>query len=114
MENLEEFSIGEPEKIVIVGSQLDRTQKTKLVSFLHENRNVFTWSHEDMLGISPLVIVHKLNAYPHFKPVQQRRMGYSVGKSKTAAKEVKKLCKVGFIKEVQYTMWLSNVVLVKK
>ena len=35
-------------------------------------------------------------------------------KSKVATKEVKKLCKVGFIKEIQYTTWLSNVVLVKK
>jgi hypothetical protein len=37
-----------------------------------------------------------------------------VEKSKATAEEVKKLCKAGFIKEVQYTTWLSNVVLVKK
>jgi hypothetical protein len=35
-------------------------------------------------------------------------------KIKAATEEVRKLCKVGFIKEVQYTTCLSNVVLVKK
>jgi hypothetical protein len=67
-----------------------------------------------MPSISPMVIIHKLNADPNFKPVQQRQRGYSTEKSKAAAKEVKKLCKAGFIKEVQYIAWLSNVMLVKK
>ena len=35
-------------------------------------------------------------------------------KSKAAAEEVKKLCEAGFIKEIQYTTWLSNIVLVNK
>ena len=67
-----------------------------------------------MPGISPSVIVHKLDASPNFKLVQQRRRGYSTEKSKATAKEVKKLCNVGFVNGVQYTTWLSNVVLVKK
>ena len=76
MEDLEEFPIGEPEKIVRVGSQLVPTQKKKLISFLYENKDVFAWSYKDMPGISPLVIVHKLKENPHFKPVQQRQRGY--------------------------------------
>ena len=67
-----------------------------------------------MWGISPSVMVHILNVDPNFKPMQQRRRGYSAKKSKAAAEGVKKLCEDGFIKEVQYTTWLANVVLVKK
>ena len=67
-----------------------------------------------MPSISSLVIVHKLNADPNFKHVQQRRKAYSAKKSKAAAEEIKKLCEVGFIKEIQYTTWLSNIVLLKK
>jgi hypothetical protein len=67
-----------------------------------------------MPGISPSVMVHKLNADPNFKPMQQRWRAYSAEKSKAATKEVKKLFEAGFIKEIQYTTWLSNVVLVKK
>jgi hypothetical protein len=93
---------------------LSSTQKKKLVSFLCENSDVVAWSYENIPGISPLVIVHKLNVDPKFKPMQQRQRGYSAEKSKVAVEEVKKLCEVGFIKEVQYSTWLSNVVLVKK
>jgi hypothetical protein len=51
VEDLEEFPTSEPEKAIRVGSQLDLTQKEKLVSFLHKNSDAFTWSHEDMAGI---------------------------------------------------------------
>jgi hypothetical protein len=64
MKDLEEFSFGEPDKVVRVGSQLDPIMKKKLVSFLQDNHNVFTWSHEDMPGISPSVMVHRLNFDP--------------------------------------------------
>ena len=64
--------------------------------------------------ISPSMIVHKLNADFNLKPMQQRQGGYLAEKSKAAAEVVKKVCEAGFIKEVQYTTWLLNVVLVKK
>jgi hypothetical protein len=67
-----------------------------------------------MPGISPTVMIPKLNANPSYKPVQQRQRGYSIKKSKAVVEEVKMLCKAKFIKEVQYTTWLANVVLVKK
>lgn len=66
-----------------------------------------------MPGIAPSVMVHKLND-SSYKSIQQKRRGYSAEKSQAAAEEVKKICEAGFIKEVQYTTWLANVVLVKK
>ena len=47
-------------------------EKTKqdLVQFLKENIDVFAWNHEDMSGIDPNVITHRLNVYPSFKPVR--------------------------------------------
>ena len=41
-----------------------------LVDFLRRNLEVFTWSHEDMPGISPEVIVCALNVDPDIKPVK--------------------------------------------
>jgi len=35
-------------------------------------------------------------------------------KRKTTKEEVKKIINVGFIKEDQYTTWLTNVIMVKK
>ena len=43
--------------------------KEKLVQFLKNNLDIFTWSHEDMPGISTKIIQHKLNVDPKKKPV---------------------------------------------
>ena len=51
---------------------LSPEMRTRLVQFLKENLDVFTWSHEDMLDTSPRVIKHKLNVDPEKKLVQQR------------------------------------------
>ena len=50
-------------------------EKTKqdLVQFLKENIDVFAWSHEDMPGIDPNVITHRLNMYPSYKQVRQKK-----------------------------------------
>ena len=33
------------------------------------NLDVFAWTHEDMIGIHPDVICHRLNINPDFKPI---------------------------------------------
>ena len=43
--------------------------RTRLIRFLKENLDVFAWRHEDMLGIDPEVIQHKLNVNPERKPI---------------------------------------------
>ena len=52
-----------------IGMTLSPKMKTQLVQFLKENLDIFAWSHEDMLGISPKVIQHKLNVDPERKPI---------------------------------------------
>ena len=44
--------------------------RAKLIQFLKENLDIFAWSHEDMLGIAPEIIQHKLNVNPDRKPIQ--------------------------------------------
>ncbi|XP_059431529.1 uncharacterized protein LOC132165036 [Corylus avellana] len=111
--DLDEFLVNEPDRVIKIGSQLDPITKKELKSFLHSNCDLFAWSHDDMPEIAPSVMVHKLNANPKFKPVQQKRRGYSPENSRAATEEVEKLHEAGFIKEIQYTTWLANVVLVK-
>ena len=36
-----------------IGTTLSPEMRSRLVQFLKENLNVFTWSHEDMPSISP-------------------------------------------------------------
>jgi hypothetical protein len=68
---LEDFEIGDPKKKIRVGSQLPQEMKEMLVAFLKWNKDVFAWIHEDMTGIPPLVIVHKLMADSSHRPIKQ-------------------------------------------
>ena len=63
---------GEVTKMTRIGTTLSSKMKTRLVQFLKENLDVFTWSHKDMPGISPRVIEHKLKVNPEKKLVQQK------------------------------------------
>ena len=63
---------GEENKTTRIGTMLSLEMRTRLVQFFKENLDVFAWSHEDMPGISPEVIQHKLNVDLERKPVQQR------------------------------------------
>jgi hypothetical protein len=101
-EGLEEFKIGDSGKKIHIGSQLPQLVKEDLVAFLRRNSDVFSWSHEDMPGIDPSVIVHKLNVDPNHRPVKQRRRTFAAERNQAIAEEVEKLLKAGFIREVDY------------
>ncbi|KAL5567230.1 hypothetical protein UlMin_030394 [Ulmus minor] len=59
------------------GSSLTGQLRTDLINFLRDHRDVFAWSHEDMPGIDPKVIVHRLNIDPSFRPVKQKRRTFN-------------------------------------
>ena len=60
----------ETTKTTRIKMTLSPEMRTRLIEFLKENLDVFAWSHEDMPGISPKIIQHKLNVDPERKPVQ--------------------------------------------
>ena len=112
------------EEIPLDSSRLDRTTRIgtlasptvhrALVAFLKENKDVFAWSHEDMPGIDPSVMVHRLNVSPSCPPIRQKKRVFTQEWKQVIAKEVGKLQEAGFIREVYYPDWLANVVMVKK
>jgi hypothetical protein len=111
---LEELEVGGPGRRIKIGSLLPEGLKEELVIFLRSNSDVFMWNHEDMLGIDPSIIVHRLNVDPCSRPVRQRRRTFAPERNQAITEEVSKLLKVGLIREVDYPEWLANVVLVKK
>ncbi|CAL8990140.1 unnamed protein product, partial [Prunus brigantina] len=75
---------------------------------------VFAWSYDDMSGISPDVINHKLSISPTCKPVRQKRRSYDTERYEAMRNEVDKLKAIGFIREATYPVWLANSVMVRK
>ena len=73
-------SVEELEEVVLDDLRLDRKTKMgtlaswsicqALTAFLRDNQDVFAWNQEDMSGIDPSIIVHKLNISPSFPPVR--------------------------------------------
>ncbi|KAM1389680.1 hypothetical protein ACFX2I_017632 [Malus domestica] len=106
-EELEKVSISKdyPDRMVKIDTTLSPPIRLALTSFLQENTEVFAWSYEDMPGISPDIICHRLSIDPNTKPVRQKRR---------MKVEVEKLKGIGFVREVNYPTWVANVVIVKK
>ena len=72
VEKLEEVILDEsrPGRMTRMGTLANPTVRQDLASFLRMNHDVFAWSHEDMPGIDPSIIVHRLNVNPDSSPVR--------------------------------------------
>ena len=116
VEELEKVMLDEsrPGRTTRMGTLASPTVRQDLASFLKMNQDVFAWSHEDMPGIDPSVIVHRLNVNPDSSPVRQKKRVFAQERDKVVAEEVRKLLEAGFIREVYYPDWLANVVMVRK
>ena len=76
-----------------------------LIDFLKSNFDCFAWSHADMSGIDPEIIMHKLQVDPLHQPVRQKRRKFALERDAVINDEVKSLLGAGFIREVQYPKW---------
>ncbi|XP_065626753.1 uncharacterized protein LOC136066400 [Quercus suber] len=113
---IEEVILNEskPERTTRIGTLACQTVRQALITFLRRNQDIFAWNHEDMPGIDPSVIVHKLKVNPSTPPVRQKKRVFAPERDRAIAQEVEKLLEAGFIREVYYPEWLANMVMVKK
>jgi hypothetical protein len=103
-----------PHKTTSIGTKVDGRLRESMIKFLKDNLDVFAWTHDDMPGIDPTTICHKLNVDPSIRPIKQKRRVFAPDKNQAISDEVEKLLTAGFIREVFYPDWLVNVVMVKK
>ena len=104
VEELEVVTLDEsrPERTTRMGMLASQPIRQALASFLKMNQDVFAWSHDDMLGIDPSVIVHRLNVNPTSSPIRQKKRVFALERDKAIVEEVRKLLEAGFIREVYY------------
>jgi hypothetical protein len=88
--------------------------ETGLLSFVNKNNDVFTWRTSNLTGVSRDIIEHKLQVNCSAKPRKQRLHKMSDEKVAAVKAEVQRLFNAGFIREVHYPSWLTNVVMVRK
>ena len=85
-----------------------------MVEFLRKNVNVFAWDAYEAPGIDPNFIYHHLNVNPSITPRRQPLCCPSKENAEAIRNEMTKLKQAGAIKEVFYSQWLANTVVVKK
>ena len=75
VEKLEEISLdsSDPGRTTKIGTLANPAIHQELITFLRGNRDEFARSHEDMPGIDPSVMVHRLNVSPAFPPIRQKK-----------------------------------------
>ncbi|XP_072062111.1 uncharacterized protein [Arachis hypogaea] len=121
--DLEKFRVGDSdEKFTSVNRNLPLDLKEPLMEMIRANGDLFAWTPADMPGIDPQFMSHQLAIRLEAKPVVQRRRKMSQERVKEVAEELKidvakqtaNLLEAGFIWELDYSTWLSNIVLVKK
>ena len=62
----------EPERKVMIGALLSSEEREELISVLRKNRDVFAWTHQDMVGVDPAEASHHLNIDPKFPAIKQK------------------------------------------
>ena len=114
MDPLEKEMLDGLEKFTYISSLLSNEEREQLRLMLLNNMNVFTWSHSDMVGINPTVASHELNIIPMARPIRQKVRRFHSDRHQIIKMEVDNLLRAGFIREVKYPEWLTNVVVVPK
>ena len=98
----------------MIGASLNQADRQQLISFLHNNLDVFAWTPYEMSGIDPSVSQHHLNVDPKCKPIIQKGRWSAAEHTAAVVEEVDRLLDAEAIREVTYPTWLSNTVVVKK
>ncbi|VFQ70740.1 unnamed protein product, partial [Cuscuta campestris] len=103
-EEVEEVSLDlvEPERKVKVGKTLPLELKEQLLEVLRAFKVLFAWGPEDMPGVDPKIIYHRLAVDPTHKPVKQKKRFLSAERREFVTKQVTTLQSIGHIREVRY------------
>nr|KYP63265.1 Retrovirus-related Pol polyprotein from transposon 297 family [Cajanus cajan] len=101
-------------QVTYLGAGLTESDRHTLSKVIQKNKDLFAWIPSDMPGIDPKVMCHKLFVFREAKPIAQRKRKMGTERKLAVENEVAKLLEAKFIREIQYTTWLANVVMVKK
>ena len=72
VKDLEEvqFDPNKPGKTFKIGKLLSELLWTELIEFIRVNQGDFSWTHYDIPGIDPSIMVHKLNEDPNVRLIK--------------------------------------------
>ncbi|KAM1243275.1 hypothetical protein ACFX2G_035556 [Malus domestica] len=116
VDDLKELNLGteEEQKPIFVSALLRADEIEEYYQLLSEYKDVFAWTYKEMPGLDPVIDVHHLAVKPETRPIKQTQRRYRSELISQIEAEIDKLIEAGFIREVQYPKWISNIVIVLK
>ena len=90
MEKLDEVQIhpSYPNHKVQIRAGLIPELKEKVIDFLAQQHDCFSWSHSNMTGINPEVTMHRLQIYQSYPQVNQKRRKFAPKRNHVINEEV--------------------------
>jgi hypothetical protein len=114
-ENLTYKFLGPAESLpVIIASDLVDDQEEKLLDILREHKEAISWTIEDIKGISPSVVMHKIHLEENAKPSRAPQRRLNLAMQEVVKAEVIKLLDVGIIYPIYDSKWVSLIHVVPK
>jgi len=116
IDDLKELNQGivEYPRPIFISALLTPEEERKYFKLLVEFKDVFAWSYREMSGLSPRIAIHHLGIKNGTRPIKQSQRVFRPELVTQIEVEVNKLIEAGFIREVKYPLWISNIVPVKK
>jgi hypothetical protein len=99
---------------VIIASDLVHAQGEKLLDVLIEHMEAIGWTIEDIKGISPLLVMHKIQLEENAKPSREPQRRLNPAMQEVVRTEVIKLLDVGIIYPILDSKWVSPIHVVPK
>jgi hypothetical protein len=94
---------------VIIASDLVDAQEEKLLDVLREHKEAIGWTIEDIKGISPLVVMHKIHLEENAKPSREPQRRLNPTMHEVVRAEVIKLLDARIIYPISDSKWVSPI-----
>jgi hypothetical protein len=106
------LDLATPKQTVLFSEDLSPNEEARLLSCLNHNKDVFTWSALDLVGVNRTIIEHSLGIDPSVRPREQWLRKMSDEKTEATKAKVHRLTEAKFIEPIAYPTWLANVIMV--
>ncbi|WJX45728.1 hypothetical protein P8452_32589 [Trifolium repens] len=104
----------EEKREIKIGALLEASIKERVIDLLKEYVDIFAWSYQDMPGLDPEIVEHRLPLKPECPPVKQKLRRSHPDMALKIKEEVQKQIDAGFLITSEYPQWLANIVPVPK
>jgi hypothetical protein len=99
---------------VIIALDLVDVQEEKLLEVLKEYKEAICWTIEDIKGINPSMVMHKIHLEENAKPSREPQRRLNLAMQEVVKAKVIKLLDAGIIYPIFDSKWVSPIHVVPK